>query len=112
VAAALFAPDEFAGLAFDALGRTFLVDERTFEHIGLLDIDVLVVGQYRARRKAHQRGHQAGLAIEQQRLGFAAGEAGLLPFHAVGANQMGMRICSLRALRRHGVHGDPPSCLF
>ena len=109
VAAALLAPDEFAGLAFDALRRAFLVDERTFQHIGLLDIDVLVVGQHRARREPHQRGHQPGLAIEQQRLGFAAGETGLLPFHAVGANEMGMRVCGLR---RHGVHGGPPFLLF
>ena len=46
----------------------------TLEDVGLLDVDVLVVGQHRARRKPHQRGHQAGLAIEQQRLGFAAGK--------------------------------------
>src|SRR5690242_3862124 len=43
VAAALFAPDEFAGLAFDALCRAFLVDEAAFEHVGLLDVDMLVV---------------------------------------------------------------------
>src|SRR5882757_101803 len=36
MAAALLAPDEFAGLAFDALGRAFLVDQAAFEHIGLL----------------------------------------------------------------------------
>src|SRR5687768_4173435 len=44
MAAALLAPDEFAGLAFDALRRAFLVDKRAFEHVGLLDIDVLVIG--------------------------------------------------------------------
>src|SRR5881398_1499260 len=32
MAAALLAPDEFAGLAFDALRRPLLVDERAFEH--------------------------------------------------------------------------------
>src|SRR5439155_8330519 len=36
VAAALLAPDEFAGLAFDALRRAFLVDQRAFQHVGLL----------------------------------------------------------------------------
>src|SRR3954453_21179392 len=64
VTAALFAPDEFAGLAFDALCRAFLVDQAAFEHVSLLDVDMLVVGQYRARRKPHQRSHQAGRAIE------------------------------------------------
>src|SRR5207248_2038452 len=54
VAAALLAPDEFAGLAFDAFRRAFLVDERTLEHVGLLDVDVLVVGQHRAGLKPHQ----------------------------------------------------------
>src|SRR5947209_4365040 len=108
MAAALFSPDEFAGLALDALRRTFLVDQAALEHIGLLDVDVLVVGQHRARRKAHQGGHQAGGAIEQQRLGLAAWEAGLLPFHGLGADQMGMRFRGVRALRRHGVRGDPP----
>jgi hypothetical protein len=73
---------------------------------------VLVVGQHRARREPHQRGHQAGFAIEQQRLGLAAGKTRLLPFHAVGADEMRMRVGGLRALRRHGVHGDPPFCLF
>src|SRR3954470_11492616 len=38
VTAALFAPDEFAGLAFDAFGRTFLVDEAALEHVSLLDV--------------------------------------------------------------------------
>ncbi len=62
------------------------------EHVGLLDIDVLVIWQHRAGRKPHQGGHQSGLAIEQQRLGLAAGEAGLLPVHILGANEVGMRI--------------------
>lgn len=67
--------------------RAFLVDQAALEHIGLLDVDVLVVGQHRTRFKPHQRGHQAGLVIEQQRLGLAAGKAGLLPLHGVGANE-------------------------
>src|SRR6202051_609788 len=65
VAAALLPPDEFTGLAFDALRRPFLVDQAALEHIGLLDMDVLVVRQHGAWRKSHQRGHQAGRAIEQ-----------------------------------------------
>ena len=108
VAAALLAPDEFAGLGLDALCWAFLVDEAALKNVGLLDIDVLVVGQHRARREPHQRGHQAGRAIEQQRLGFAAGEAGLLPLHALGANDVGMRVGGLGTLRRHGVHGNAP----
>src|SRR6202162_5641859 len=59
VAAALLAPDEFAGLALDALGRAFLVDQAALENVGLFDVDVLVVGQHRARCKPHQRRHQA-----------------------------------------------------
>ena len=106
MAAAGLAPDEFAGLAFDALCGAFLVDQRALEHIGLFDIDMLMVGQHRARRKAHQGGHQAGPAIKQERLGLAAGEAGLLPFHLLRAHEMGMRIGVLR--RRHGVHGEAP----
>src|SRR5437879_2855323 len=66
LAAALLAPDEFAGLAFDALGRAFLVDEGTLEHVGLLDIDVLVIRQHRARRKPHQRRHQPGRAVDRK----------------------------------------------
>src|SRR5216684_2359010 len=41
-------------------------------------------------------------------LGLAAGEAGLLPLHAVRANQVGMAIGGLRVLRRRSVHGDAP----
>src|SRR6266702_2135838 len=48
VAAALFAPDKFAGLALDALGRAFLVDQAALKNVGLFDVDVLVVGQHRA----------------------------------------------------------------
>jgi len=44
VAAARLAPDELAGLAFHALRWAFLVDQRAFEHVGLLDSDVLMVG--------------------------------------------------------------------
>src|SRR4051794_29905537 len=102
VTAALFAPDEFAGLAFDAFGRTFLVDEAALEHVSLLDVDVLVVGQHRAWRKPHQRGHQAGGAVEQQRLGLTARKPGLLPLHAVGANHVRVRVGSLPAFWRHG----------
>src|SRR5258708_4814974 len=44
VAAARLAPDEFAGLGLDALRRAFLVDKAALENVGLLDVDVLVVG--------------------------------------------------------------------
>src|SRR3954453_6421087 len=56
VTAALFAPNEFTGLAFDAFGRTFLVDEAALEHVSLLDVDVFMLGQHGAWRKPHQRG--------------------------------------------------------
>src|ERR671914_827327 len=51
VAAALLTPDEFADAAFQSLRRAFLVDQTALEHVGLLDIDVLVVRQHRPRRK-------------------------------------------------------------
>ena len=60
----------------------------SLENVGLLDVDVLVVGQHRTRREPHQRRHQAGRAIEQQRLGLATGEAGLLPLHTLGTNEV------------------------
>ena len=34
------------------------------EHVGLLDLHVLVVGQNGSRRKAHQRGDESGLPVE------------------------------------------------
>src|SRR5215207_5038771 len=40
------------------------------------------------------------------------GKRVFFPFHAVGADEMGMRICGLRALRRHGVHAILRSRLF
>ena len=49
MAAAGFAPDEFAGTDRQALRRALLVDQLALEHVGLLDPDVLVVGQRRAR---------------------------------------------------------------
>src|SRR5665213_1464511 len=59
------APDVFAGFRLDALCRTFPIDQAAFQHIGLLDADMLVVGQHRARREPHQRGHQARRMVEQ-----------------------------------------------
>src|SRR3954453_7876981 len=44
VPAALLAPDEFASFALDALRRSFLVDQAALEDVGLLDVDVLVIG--------------------------------------------------------------------
>src|SRR4051794_916053 len=108
MAAAGLAPDEFARRSRHARDWTFLVDETAFEHIALLDVDMLMVGQHRAGREPHQSGHQAALAIEQQRLGLAAWEARGLPLHAGGLNQMGMRVGALRARCCHGVHGDAP----
>src|ERR1700704_6024687 len=95
MAAAGLAPDELTGLAFHVLCRTFLVDETALDHIALLDIDVLMVWQHGARREPHQGSHQARGAIEQQRLGFAAGKAGLLPFHLLRTYQVGMLVRGL-----------------
>src|SRR5258707_13703896 len=68
MAAALFAPDEFAGLALDALGRAFLVDQAAVKNVGLFDVDLLVVELHRAGGETHQRGHQARGPVEQQQL--------------------------------------------
>jgi hypothetical protein len=48
--------------------------------------------QHRAGREAHQRGDDAGLLVEQQRLDLAAGKAGFLPFHVGGAHDVGMLV--------------------
>jgi len=55
VAAAGLAPDELAGTDTEALGRARLVDQRAFEDIGLLDLDVLVVGENGAARTSLAR---------------------------------------------------------
>src|SRR5689334_18085595 len=108
MAAVRLAPYELAGLAFDTLRRPFLVDERALQHIGLLDIDVLMIWQHGARGEAHQGRHQPGLAIEQKRLGFATGKARLLPFHVLRLNEMRMRLGSSWTLRRDGIHDGSP----
>src|SRR4030088_2045413 len=51
VAAARLAPDEFTGLGLDTLRRAFLVDQMPLKNVGLLDVDVLMIGQHRARRE-------------------------------------------------------------
>src|SRR5690242_4371295 len=92
-------PDELAGSRLDPFRWTFLVDQMAFEDIGLLDIDVLVVRQHRARCKTHQRRHQACLPVEQQCLGFATWKAGLLPFHVLRADEVRMLLRGLSVLR-------------
>jgi len=57
-------PDRPAGTDRKTRVGAFLVDEPAFEHVGLLDLDVLVVGKHGARRKAHQRGDEPTLAVE------------------------------------------------
>src|SRR5882724_1830673 len=112
MAAARLAPDELARAAFHVFRRTFLVDQASLEHIALFDVDMLVVRQHRARLEPHQSGHQSRRAVEQQRLGLAAGKAGLLPRHVLGANQVGMRLGSLVSLRCYRVHSDAPLLSF
>ena len=59
----------------------FLVDQRAFQHVSLLDQDVLVVGQLRARRHLEQQRRQPAFGVDQKRLHLAAGKARLLPWH-------------------------------
>src|ERR1700733_3096882 len=106
MAAAGLAPDEFAGADGKAFGRAVLVDELAFEHVSLLDLDVLMVGQRGAGRESHQRGDEPGLLVEQQALDLAAGKSRLLPFHLGRAHHVRMRIGRVvLGLWRDGVHG-------
>src|SRR6266699_3868855 len=50
------APDGFAGLDLEASSGPLLVHELALEHVGLLDLHMLVVGKDGSRRKTHQRG--------------------------------------------------------
>src|SRR5882672_959960 len=105
VAAAGGTPDEVALGHCETGVRTFPVYQLACEHVGLLDLDVLVVGQHRAGRKAHQRGREAAVAIEQQRLHFTAGKPRLLPLHFADANMVGPQISRAGGLLRgHGIH--------
>jgi hypothetical protein len=79
VPAACRPPDEFPGLHLETGVGAFLVDQRSFEHVSLLDQDMLVIRQRRARLHLDQDGRETALGIEQQRLGLAAGKAHFLP---------------------------------
>ena len=72
----------------------------------LLRLMERMIGQHGAGRETHQGRHQPGLAVEQQRLGFAAGKARLLPFHVLRLNEMRMRLGGNGALWGDGIHGQ------
>src|SRR5512134_2608571 len=74
VAAARGAPYEVARLA-----RAFAAVEDAFQDVSLLDEDMLVVRQSRARCHLREHGEKAGLRIRHQRLGLHARMACLLP---------------------------------
>src|ERR1700730_17552677 len=105
VAAASWAPDEIALGYREAGVRTFAVNQLAFDHIGLLDLDVLVVGQHCARLEAHQRSHETAGAIEQQRFHLTAGKPRLLPFHFADTDMVGQKIGRADGLWGHGIHG-------
>src|SRR4051812_19495243 len=44
MAAAPLAPDELTRLGLHALGRAFLIHQMTLQNIGLLDVDMLMIG--------------------------------------------------------------------
>src|SRR5258708_11986468 len=56
VAAALLAPDEFAGLALDTPSLAFLFDHAPLELAGILDVNIPLVQHHPARLKPHQHG--------------------------------------------------------
>src|SRR6516162_8273596 len=64
MAATALAPDELAGLDLEPRGGTFLVHELALEHVGLLDLHMLMVGKNGSGRKAHQRGDEPGPPVE------------------------------------------------
>ena len=57
-------------------------DQLAFEHVGLFDLDVLVVRQNRAGREPHKCGYQAGLLVQKKTLYLATGKASFFPSRA------------------------------
>src|SRR5215475_12911126 len=104
VAAPRGAPDEITRRYREASIGTFSVHQLALEYVGLLDLDVLMVGEHGAGRKAHQGGHEAAVAIKQQRLHFATGKPRLLPLHFAHANVVGFEISWAEGLGGHGIH--------
>src|SRR6202453_2227089 len=92
MAAGGFAPDEFTGADTEPFRWTFLIDQPALEHVSLLDLDVFVVRQHRARREAHQGSDESTLLVEQQTLHLAAGKPRLLPFLLSGPDDVGMGV--------------------
>src|SRR5437763_13449127 len=58
------APDELTGTDREASIRAFLVNEAALEYVGLLDLDMLMVGQHRTRCKAREHGDEPALRIK------------------------------------------------
>src|SRR5262249_52156380 len=89
VAAPCGAPDELPGAAF-AL-RTV---QASPEHVGLLDLHVLVVRQARAGRHAHQRGDEPGLLVDEQRLLLDTRVGRFFPRQVFHIDKSGSEICT------------------
>src|SRR5215472_3132564 len=107
--AAGLAPDEFARTDCQPLRRTLFVDELSLKNIGLLDLDVLMIRQRRARRKFHQRSDKTARLVEQKAFDLAPGKPGLLPFHVDRTHDMRMGIGGVVfGFWRHGIHLYPP----
>src|SRR5258708_5644657 len=71
-----------AGAAPDVVARpadAVMVGKGAFEHEGLLDGDMLVIGQLGAGRPAHQHGRHAGRLVLHQDLAVDPGKARRLP---------------------------------
>src|SRR3954471_13028811 len=107
MAAARRTPDELAGAAF-----AFGTDERAFEHVGLLDLHVLVIGEVRARRHAHQGGEQSAGAVDEQRLLLDAGIARLLPRHALQIDEARRELGWNLLSGSHGLRCSPTLTIF
>ena len=105
MAAACRAPDEIAGGAF-----ALVVDEPSFQHIGLFDIRVFVKGNDAARRHAEQNGHFARDRIAEQNLALGSRQGRLFPGQLGDIYIVGVLFENLFA--HIGAHELPPHFSF
>ena len=107
--AARLAPDEFARRDLEAGGRTLLVHELAFQHEGLLDLDMLVVGQDRARLElASARSTRPVAGSNSSVLTSQPGKRVFCHSMSAGRDDMRMLVGNGLALRRDGIHGRSP----
>ena len=84
------------GTPHEIAGRrdAFLILERAFEHPGLLDLDVLVIGELRAGSEPEERGDEPAVLVLDQHFHVDAGM--LMAADLEKLNGMGTRTMELR----------------